>query len=332
MATSGSVNFNLQRDEIVAHAYRLATIINKAETPSTAQYTFGAVCLNIAVKQMMALNPHIWKRRIGYIFPVPDQYSYLIGSASTDDYAFGSYVTTTLTAAGALSDTTITVSSISEIDDTNLIGIVLDDGSISWDVVSGAPSGSTVTLTTGLSGAASIGNRVYVGVARINRPVQIYRFFREAIDSDGTISRSPVTKVAYDDYYTRYSSRFAADLVANAMFDSRAVDGSTTENHGIINILETVNQFNSSCVLGFIYESMTEDFDSSTDNADLPVEWINVLVKATALQLGMTDGIPDRIYARLEKDYERSLELLLQHDADNGSFFIEPSQEETYYR
>jgi hypothetical protein len=76
------------------------------------------------------------------------------------DTALG-YTSTTLTATAAAGATSITVASISGIQNGDALRINLDGGGQSEVTVSGAPSGHTVTLSSGLLAQASSGNAVY---------------------------------------------------------------------------------------------------------------------------------------------------------------------------
>lgn len=67
---------------------------------------------------------------------------------------------TTLSAGADASDTSVTVASATGIESGDVIGIELTDETTHWTTVSGAPAGTTVTLTDGLSGAASSGGLV----------------------------------------------------------------------------------------------------------------------------------------------------------------------------
>lgn len=69
-------------------------------------------------------------------------------------------VDTTLSVAAVSTDTTITVASATGISSGDNIAVLLDDGTTHFTTVNGAPSGSVVTLTAAMPGAAAIGNDV----------------------------------------------------------------------------------------------------------------------------------------------------------------------------
>ena len=41
-----------------------------------------------------------------------------------------------------------------------------------------------------------------------------------------------------------------------------------------------------------------------------------------------SDGVPERVANRITMEYDKTLELLLQNDSDDSTFYIEPSFEE----
>jgi len=73
-------------------------------------------------------------------------------------------LSTALTVAGASGHTSVTVGSISGVADGDDIGVVLDDKTIHWTTVNGAPSGSAIPLSAALTGAAAVANAVYINL------------------------------------------------------------------------------------------------------------------------------------------------------------------------
>ena len=161
MSTSGVYTLSATRDDLITFALKKIGVIPEDGTPSTAQQTTAALELNYLYAMWQADGLQLRARRQAVLFPGSSKSRYQLGPSGDHCADALNYANTTLSAAGAASDTTITVTSISGISDADAIGIILDDGTIQWTTVNGAPSGSTVTLTTALTGAASSGNRVY---------------------------------------------------------------------------------------------------------------------------------------------------------------------------
>ena len=153
MATSGSIDLAADRDAIINEALELLGVLGEGESPTAAQLTSCATTLNFMVKAWQAdvKNLHVMQK----IFVFQDGSSTTYTLDGSTSRATTNLTVTTLTAAGAATDTTITVDSIVGISASDQIGIELDDGTRQWTTVSGAPSGSTVTLAAGLTSAAA---------------------------------------------------------------------------------------------------------------------------------------------------------------------------------
>jgi len=78
MATSGSTDFTVTRDQLIAGALRAAGAIAQGETPTATQVTEAAESLNMLVKELQADGMPLWAMR---------QYS--ITLTATSDYTIG---------------------------------------------------------------------------------------------------------------------------------------------------------------------------------------------------------------------------------------------------
>src|SRR3990167_9718369 len=156
MASSGSYDLSITRDDIITAALQLAGIIGEGETGTSAQISEAALLLNMIVKLREADGMPLWALKRGYILPFTGT-----SSINNDSHVVTAYDTTTLSADSIASDTTLTVTSITGFSNADQIGIELDDGSVDWTTINGAPSGTTITITTGVTTAASSGNRIY---------------------------------------------------------------------------------------------------------------------------------------------------------------------------
>lgn len=327
MATSGSVDFIGTRDSIILAALKGMNVINKrVASLDSDDASTCAVFLNQEAKHWMTLRPNQWKKKKAFIFPEKDKYQYLIGANSTDDRCFNSYSTTVLTADSAASDTTLTVDTLIG-SNTNLIGVELDSGSIHWTTINGAPSGSTITLTSGVATAAASGNRVYVGSARITRPVKIYSFWREHVQSDDTVYRCPMEKIAFSDHYRVYGGQQVNAIPTMAMVEDRA--NVNTTDPVLINLLPTA-EASEHVVVGFMYEALIEDFDASGDNPDFPVEATKVLTLGLQMRTMTLYGVPDSIKADIRAQYQEAKDEFLRHDSDDTPYYFEPDYQSGY--
>lgn len=83
MATSGSANWGLTRDEIIKLAYQRMDVIGDGETPSTDQYTKAATVLNGIVKEWQGDGMPLWKISTFSFTPVASTGSYSIAVGAT---------------------------------------------------------------------------------------------------------------------------------------------------------------------------------------------------------------------------------------------------------
>lgn len=80
MATSGSSNWVLTRDDIITLAYQRMGILADGETPSTAQVTKAALVLNAIVKEWESDGMPLWKITTFSFTPTASDGTYTIGS------------------------------------------------------------------------------------------------------------------------------------------------------------------------------------------------------------------------------------------------------------
>lgn len=83
MATSGSANWALTRDEIIGLALRRCSAFAKGETPGAQDVTDAAMTLNAIVKEWAADGMPLWKISTFTITPVASTASYQIKSGGT---------------------------------------------------------------------------------------------------------------------------------------------------------------------------------------------------------------------------------------------------------
>ena len=89
MATSGSVNWVMTRNEIVTMAYQHMGIIGDGEVPSTEQYTKGSMFLNAIVKELEGEGMPLWKITTFSFTPTASTGSYTVGSGGAINRAAG---------------------------------------------------------------------------------------------------------------------------------------------------------------------------------------------------------------------------------------------------
>ena len=304
MATSGSVNFAMTRDDIIRGALKKLGAFDASDSIPADEVQDAAFALNAVVKELMAEGEvGLWLRQIITLFIQQDQETYTLGSGSTDHYTV-SYNETTLAADAAAGASSITVTSATGFTTTYYIGVQLDSGAIDWTTVSSVAS-TTIGLTATLDSAASSGNNVYVYQTKapyFQRAINCFR--RDDSDIDTTVDI-----LAYEDYVTlsQKDNTGAPDLVSwqPNLTSGKLFVWPTGGAEDINKLVLTVDR-------------TIEDFDATTDNPDFPIEWGNVLVWLLAADLAPDYGLglQDRMYLRAEA--ERKKERALQYGQDTG--------------
>ena len=314
MATSGSVDYSTSRDTLIEDALLDAGIIEENEEASATTIAHAARKLNSIVKQWMgtadfAPGLKVWSRSRATVFLQKDQGSYSLGP--TGDHATASYVRTTLTAAAAASANSLTVSSITDISASDYIGIELDDGTLHWDTVNGAPSGSTVAITTGLASAAASGRYVYAYTTKISRPLEI--LYASLRDSD--LNDTPLGEMSLNGYEA---------------IGSKTADGTPTAvlyEFGLTNgtLYTDVQPDDVTSQIRLVYLRPIEDFDASTDEPDYPQGWYRPLQAQLTIDLCIAYNRP--VSAELKNQRDEALAMAQSQFAETTDIYFQPGVE-----
>ena len=316
MASSGSFNFSVDRNDIINTALQLAGIIGEGETGTASQISEGATLLNMIVKLREADGMPLWALKRGYILPFSGT-----SSINTDSHVVTNYDTTTLSADSAASDTTLTVTSITGFSASDQIGIELDDGSIDWTTVNGAPSGTTITITTGVTSAASSGNRIYGYTAsseRVQKPLRILQANMLEVTGGSTWE---IDIIPQSDYYRNGNS--TSEGVPNQLFYDRVPSTDTAlETNGTFYI--SPRFADGDYVIEFTYHRPFMDFDASTDEPDFPQAFYLPLTLELTVFLGIKGGVTIEERREMRKEAAYYLEQALYTVQPEGSLFLQP--------
>ncbi len=310
MATSGSTNFSITRNQIITEALEDIGAVGVGETLTSEDLTKGARKLNIMVKRDMVWGLHLWALQEGTLFLVDGQESYQLGSGG--DEASADYVKTELSADGAISDTTISVASITGIASADVIGIEDEDGDLHWTTVNGAPSGTTITITDALTVATETYAHVYAYTTIIERPVRIIRDTVRVERESG--SETPINLISREEYL-RIPDKSSSGMCSNVYYDPQL-------SLGVLYTWPTCNDVKD--VIHFTYERTLEDFDAASNNPDFPIEASDYLIKGLRYELSPSYGVPQQRRMELKAEADEARELWLSFNNDNSSICIYP--------
>ena len=314
MAQSGSYNFSVTRDDLIKDAHLYIGAIAEGETPSVNQVTEAARILNMIVKLREADGMPAWALRRGTILPFTDS-----SSINTNSHVVTTYRTTTLSAAALSAASSVVVTSATGISDGDVIGIALSDNTMQWTLVSGAPVGTTVTINTPLTAAASSGARVYIYTSstdRIQKPLRII----DANIYQQSNSTSWNIQIDSQSEYFNLSSRTSTGIPNRLFYSIEGSSLTALETNGQIYIYPRFNS--GDYVIEFTYHRPFQDFDGASDEPDFPQAFYLPLMLELASLLGPKFGVPKEERAALKEEaaYYRNEALTTVYP--EGSLFI----------
>jgi hypothetical protein len=312
MTVSGSSDFNRTRNQIIARSGRIVGAVRAGATLGAQEVLDFSEALNAMVKRWQATpNMRVWTVTEGTLFPQASQSRYALGSASTD-HATESYVTTNLSAAASSGATTISVDSITGFSSGQYIGVVLSSGALYWTTINGAPSGSAITLTAGLSGAASDNAAVFAYTTKLVRPLKIVDARRYSIASgtEATISEYQGGLMARLDY-RNLPNKSQTGSIIRAHYDPQR------EGLGYLYLWQPPSTVLD--LVNFTWHRPVMDFDAAGDTPDLPAEWIDPLVWNLALEMATEYKVSDATYNRIAQQAVKYLDDVAGFDREPES-------------
>jgi hypothetical protein len=277
MARSSSYDFALSRDGIVNAAFRLLGVLGENQTASAERLSQGGQALNMMVKLWQAEGIALWKNTEVILIPQADTIAYPIGPTGSQYCCLSDdYVQTTVGTSRDSGNTTIVVTSATGMSTGYTIGIETDNGDIHWATLD-AIAGTTLTIGTALDFRAAAGLYVYFSTDwTIARPLEII----QAWTRDSNNLDIPVEIISQQEYRS----------LSNKTTEGRP--NSLTFNPTLDNVTVTLwpEPDDMKDRIHMIAKLPFQDFDSSQDNADFPVEWSEALVYNLAIRLAAEYG------------------------------------------
>jgi hypothetical protein len=273
MATSGSVDFSVNRDEIIKGALRALKVIGRGKIATAGELADGAEALNMLVKQWQGIQDYapglkVWTRKRGVIFLENGKASYVLDT----DEATTSYVETTVDGNEASGQTVISVADATGISNGDYICIVMDDDNLHTTTVNGAPSGNDVTITDALTAAAADGNKVYAYTTKMMQPIKILQAYLRDENGDDF----PVDVDMTLEQYEALPDKDVAGTPSRLYFEKSRTSATVFLDAAPDNV---------DYVLHVTFLRPIEDFDSSTDEPDYPQHWFRALKFNLALDI-----------------------------------------------
>lgn len=277
MATSGTATFNLSRDDIINDAFINAGILDpEGQTASTNQITTAARRLNTMIKAWQNIGLQIWERKF---IAIPLQVGKAVYALATTtfDPVYQINWQTTLSAAG--SGSSITVTNVTGLASGMGIGIQMATGTWFWTTISGSPAGSTVSLASPMTGPANQYANVFAGPL----PPRPTRLLDGYLNQTGSGSNTPVRIISKEEYF-RFGTPTSPGTPVQIMYDPQLP-------YGLVKIYPVQNTAGNTLFLEA--QALFEDFTTSTDNPDLPQEWLMAIVWGLSYELAFMYGMTE---------------------------------------
>lgn len=318
MTTSGSIDFNLNTNQIVRTALRKVGAISAGETPDNQTVQDATDQLNMLMKALNATGLHIWTETEATLFLQPDQIQYTLGG-STTDHCTETFTETTLSADVAVGATTISIESATGFADGYNVGVILDDGTIFWSTENGAASGTTITLDDAFTETASSGAAVFVYETGITRPLRVVSARRFAFEGDISTPMQLISRIDYRNLPNKNN----AGVPTQTFYDPRG--GANTQGQMYI-WPAPVNVYSA---IKFTWWRQIQDFDTASNTPDLPQEWLDALVWNLAYKMAPEYDCPPQRYAMLKEQAADSLNLVMGWDREPESYLFGYNTDQT---
>jgi len=323
MATSGSYDYSLTAADIIQAALEDINQLEAGESVDSDDSTVALRTLNQLVKQWqgnadMAQGLKIHTRQRVTLFLAKNQTQYLIGPGSSDARATTSYGRTTLSADEASGQTTISITS--NTDSTtkpgttvtmtagDIVGIVLDDGTIHWSTISGTPA-STMDIDDATGGAASSGNYVYWFTSRAQRFVAI----EKAVLRDENLDDYSVKVYTDVQQYESLPDKDGTGDPTAILVEPLRTQTRVTLDFAPQNVEKQLR-------LTVIYPS--EDYDATTDDIAYPQEWFAALEWELARRLA--PKFNRRWTETHQASWQEATQIARQLNPENTSIYFQP--------
>ena len=148
MATSGSIDFQLTRDEVINEAMEMLGVLPEGVVANAAQLASGATTLNMMLKAWQSKSTQLWVNQRLYLFLEKDKREYNLDlTATLSDECTTSFTAITIDGALASGVTAITVSDGSGTADADRIGVAQEDGSMHWTTIASGGGTNSLVLT-----------------------------------------------------------------------------------------------------------------------------------------------------------------------------------------
>lgn len=304
MTTSGTKTYTKNTQSLIDDTFFLLGILSEGESLTAFNYDKAKRILNSMIQGWEADNVHLWAYKEATLFLEKSTQSYELGNSV--GHATESYVETALSVAADAGDGTITVDDDDGISSGDVIGIALDDDTVQWTTVNGAPAANVITLTDVLTGDAAVDNVVVTYTTKIDKPLDIknVRFVESGtneINCD-SFSRSDYFSMANRSITGNINRYYFNPLrLSSLLYVYPTADTPLTK-------------------LNFSFYTSFDVFNNTTDEPDFPSEWYECLKYNFAERLAIPFGLAENnpTYQSISRVAKELFDKLNGYDSENN--------------
>lgn len=311
MTTSGSINYSLNRNEIINEAFDQIGVRATGQTMSADDISAANTTLNLMIKSWGATGPRLWTTQEATLFLEGDEYKYQLGGTSSN-HCTNSYDYTELAADHAIAAVSLTVDSTAGMTAGDYIGITISDGSVDWTTISSVDSATTLTIAAGLSAAADDEAIVWFYTTKIDRPLRIIQLWRR----DTSDIDTPMIQVGRQEYDNQPNKTIGA-IPVQWYYDPQL-------SAGYLYLWPTPTADDETIRVVFKYQRVIEDFDAATDDPDIPQEWGEAIIYGLAARLARKYGCSRDIINDMTGLAAGSKQAMEDFDQETTSIFMQP--------
>lgn len=307
MATSGSTDFTLTRDQIIVQAREYIDAIATQGTPSAAELISDSQSLNMMVKAWQTEGIALWKNSEATLYLEEDKQSYLLGA--TGDHCAIEPVETEVRVIALTGATTLEVDSTTGMTTGDVCGVELDDGTLQWTTAT-VTDGDTLELGDVLTDDVSVDAQVFTYTSLIPRPIEIsnVRF----VNTSG--NETHISTIAREEYMA-LSTKDTTGEANQVYYDPQTINGKLYVWPAADDETEYIK---------LTIRTQIEDFDAASDNADIPVEMLEAVVLNLAKRLyyKYRPDLTDRHLSSLRADAKFAKDALKGLDVEPESLYL----------
>ena len=311
MATSGSYDYTIKRDEFLKDCLVEIGAVAEEDTVSSATNEHASRKLNLLLKALQGKGLNLWKAKRATLLLQKSQRSYNLGPSGDHFFLESELIETTMRVAGVTNDTVLEVASTTGMVAADYIGVELDSGSMHFTTIQSITDSDTLVLTTGLPSAAAIDRVIYTYTTKAQRPLNIIEAWRRTKDNTDTPIIPPISR----EEYARQGDKFTAGTINRIYYDTQLTNG-------VLYVMQPASVVSDTLEMWVHYP--VEDMDAALNEFDCPTEWLLAIQLNLQLLLCPKYGIQGTQLKTIASLADMYLTMAEGSDKEMTSIYVTP--------